>query len=321
MNIVEEATRRLEQLARAGVTVPWSAAGLESRDAQARAADGGTAATSAGPGATVHRLTTDELAEAALARKQSRRHPHDARAAITATLDLHALESSGHLVPSQQRTALAEEFRHIKRPLLTAMRESGPRSPRQMLIMVTSALSGEGKTYCAINLAMSMAAEIDRSVLLVDADVVQPDLFRRLGVPPMPGLLDLLADPTLGLSQVAAATNVPKLSILSAGTPNAMSTELLASEAMERLLVSLAEDEPDRIVIFDAPPLLLTNEAQLLASRVGQVVLVVEAGKTPRQLLAQAFGLLEACPVVVPVLNKAEHSPAPLGYGYAPEAR
>ena len=152
---------------------------------------------------------------------------------------------------------------------------------------------------------MSMAAEIDRSVLLVDADVVQPNLLRRLGVPPMPGLLDLLADPTLELSQVVAATNVPKLSILSAGTPNAMSTELLASEAMERLLASMAEDHPDRVVIFDAPPLLLTSEAQVLASRVGQVVMVVEAGRTPRQALAQAFAQLEACPVVMPLLNKA----------------
>src|SRR4029079_2224062 len=98
------------------------------------------------------------------------------------------------------------------------------------------------------------------------------------------------------------------------------STELLASEAMERLLLALAEEQPDRIVVFDAPPLLLTNEAQVLASRVGQVVMVVEAGKTPRQALAQAFALLEACPVVMPVLNKAEHSALPLGYGYGREA-
>jgi len=321
MNIVEEATRRLEQLARAGVTVPWAAAGLESRDAQARADTGGAAVAPAGPGATVHRLTADELAEAALARKQSRRSSAGpARSAIPLTLDLHALELSGHLVPSQRRTPLAEEFRHVKRPLLTIARDTGLESRRQTLIMVTSALSGEGKTFCAINLAMSMAAEIDRSVLLVDADVVQPNLLRRLGVPAMPGLLDLLTDPTLELSQVVAATNVPKLSILSAGTPNAMSTELLASEAMERLLASMAEDHPDRVVIFDAPPLLLTSEAQVLASRVGQVVMVVEAGRTQRQALAQAFAQLEACPVVMPLLNKAQHSALPLGYGYVREA-
>jgi protein-tyrosine kinase len=320
MNIVEEATRRLEQLTRAGVKVPWAAAGLESRDMQARAETGAPVATPAGPGATVHRLTGEELAEAALARKQPRRSTAGAaRSAITVTLDLHGLELSGHLVPSQRRTPLAEEFRHVKRPLLTVARDNAQELRRQTLIMVTSALSGEGKTFCAINLAMSMAAEIDRSVLLIDADVVQPNLLRRLGVPAMPGLLDLLTDPTLELSQVVAATNVPKLSILSAGTPNAMSTELLASEAMERLLASMAED-PDRVVIFDAPPLLLTSEAQVLASRVGQVVMVVEAGRTPRQALAQAFAQLEACPVVMPLLNKAQHSALPLGYGYVREA-
>jgi len=319
MNIVEEATRRLEQLARAGVAVPWAAAGLESRDGRARADS--PASSTAGPGATVHRLTADELSEAALARKHPRRSPPaTGRAAITVTLDLNALEASGFLTPSQRRTPLAEEFRLIKRPLLTVTRNPEPEPGRRSLIMVTSAFSGEGKTFCAINLAMSMAAEIDRSVLLVDADVVQPNLLRRLGVPPMPGLLDLLADPTVELSQVIAATNVPKLSIVSAGTPNAMATELLASQSMERLLASLAEDHPDRIVIFDAPPLLLTNEAQVLATRVGQVVMVVEAGRTPRQALAQAFALLEACPVVMPVLNKAEHSALPLGYGYGREA-
>jgi protein-tyrosine kinase len=321
MNIVEQATRRLEQLARAGIAVPWAAAGFERPDVQAPADSSASAAAQTGPGATVHRLTADELAEAALGRKQPRRSSlGSARSAITATLDLHALESSGHLVPSQQRTPLAEEFRRVKRPLLTVARDPGPDSRRQTLIMITSTLSGEGKTFCAINLAMSMAAEIDRSVLLVDADVVQPNLLRRLGVPPMPGLLDLLADSTLELSRVVAGTNVPKLSILSAGTPNAMSTELLASEAMERLLVSLAEEQPDRVVIFDAPPLLLTSEAQVLAARVGQVVMVVEAGRTPRHALAQAFAQLEACPVVMPLLNKAQHSALPLGYGYAREA-
>jgi len=319
MSIVEEATRRLEQLARAGVTVPWSAAGFENGDVQPRVDSRAPGVAPVGPGATVHRITAEEVAEAASARKQSPAIG-ETRPAITVTLDLRALESSGYLIPGQHRTPLAEEFRHVKRPLLTLARDKGSESRRQTLIMVTSALSGEGKTFCAINLAMSVAAEIDGSVLLVDADVVQPNLLRRLGAPPMPGLLDLLADPALELSQVVAATNVPKLSILSAGTPNAMSTELLASEAMERLLASMAEDHPDRVVIFDAPPLLLTSEAQVLASRVGQVVMVVEAGRTPRQALAQAFVQLEACPVVMPLLNKAEHSALPPGYGYGLEA-
>ena len=323
MNIVEEATKRLEQLARAGVAVPWSAAGLDSGEVQARVESGARPAAPATPVATVHRLTADEIAEGATARRQPRRPAVAAaasKAAITVAIDLRSLEASGHLVPGPGRTQLGEEFRHVKRPLLTNVREAGSPSRRQSLIMVTSALSGEGKTFCAINLAMSIAAEIDTSVLLVDADVVRPNLLSRLGVPPMRGLLDLLVDPGLAIAQVVAATNVPKLSILSAGTPNVRSTELLASEAMERVLTELAEEDGERVVIFDAPPLLLTSEAQVLASRVGQVVMVVEASETPREAVAQAFAQLEACPVVMPLLNKAHRSALPLGYGYGRDA-
>ena len=142
----------------------------------------------AGPGATVHRITAEELAEAASARKQSRRRNRrgasgdhrDARPARARIVGVPRSEPA----PDSARGGVPP----VKRPLLTLARDKGPESRRQTLIMVTSALSGEGKTFCAINLAMSMAAEIDGSVLLVDADVVQPNLLQRLGVPPMPGL-------------------------------------------------------------------------------------------------------------------------------------
>jgi protein-tyrosine kinase len=139
-------------------------------------------------------------------------------------------------------------------------------------------------------------------------------------VAPVRGLLDLLVDPSLEPSEVVRATNVAKLSILSAGTPNGKSTELLASDAMERLLASLADDDPDRVVIFDTPPLLVTSEAQVLAARVGQVVMVVEASQTRRDAVAQAFAQLEGCPTVMPLLNKAPDPALPLGYGYHRDA-
>jgi receptor protein-tyrosine kinase len=202
--------------------------------------------------------------------------------AMSVNLDLVRLERSGHLVPTQTRSALAEEFRQIKRPLLRHARSADAAARRLSLIMVTSALPLEGKTFCAINLAMSIAAEIDTSVLLVDADVVRPDVPPRLGFRADKGLLDVLGESGTSLAEVVLTTNVPKLSILPAGRRSAMSTELLASAAMERLLISLATEQPDRVVIFDAPPLLLTNEAKVLASRLGQVVLVVHASRTPR---------------------------------------
>jgi receptor protein-tyrosine kinase len=153
-------------------------------------------------------------------------------------------------------------------------------------------------------------------VLLVDADVVRPSVPQRLGVRADKGLLDVLMDPALDVADVVLQTNVPKLSILAAGTRSDRATEWLASKAMDRLLGTLAERYPGHVIVFDAPPLVLTNEAKVLASRVGQVVLVVEASKTPRDLVAQAFAAVEQCPVVLSVLNKAPESATPHGYGY-----
>jgi len=181
---------------------------------------------------------------------------------------------------------------------------------------VTSALPREGKTFCAINLALSMAMEVDTSVLLVDADVVRPAVLDRLGLPPTRGLMDVLTDPSLDLADVMLRTNIPKLSLLPAGTRNERSTELLGSEAMERLLVDLSNRYADRVVIFDAPPLLLTSEAKVLAERLGQVVVVVEAGNTPRAAVNEAFAAVAQCANVVTVLNRCAEPVSDSRYGY-----
>lgn len=315
MSIIEQATKRLEELNRAGVVVPWAAAGLAHSELQARVESSRQPSMDSTPAAAMRRLDGEAApVEGASARPPNA--PDSVESSVTVTLDLERLERSGHLVPTQTRSALAEEFRHIKRPLLKNARIKESTANRLSLIMVTSALPREGKTFCAINLAMSLAVEIDTSVLLVDADVVRPEVLQRLGIQAEKGLLDVLTDPDLRLSDVVLKTNVPKLSILPAGTRNNMSTELLASEAMETLLESLTTRYPDCVVIFDAPPLLVTNEATVLASRVGQVVLVVEASGTPRAAVAQAFAAVEQCPIVMSVLNKAHESAAPLGYGY-----
>jgi protein-tyrosine kinase len=316
MSIIEQATKRLEELSRAGVSVPWAAAGLAQSEVQARVeSNRGQPPMDSTPVAAMRRLEADSVS-VGRASPRPLHTPDRAESRVTVTLDLERLERSGHLVPTQTRSALAEEFRYIKRPLLKNARSKESAANRLSLIMVTSALPGEGKTFCAINLAMSMAVEIDTSVLLVDADVVRPEVLQRLGIQAKKGLLDVLTEPDLDLSDVVLKTNVPKLAILPAGTPNNMSTELLASEAMETLLVSLATRYPDRVVIFDAPPLLVTNEAKVLASRVGQVVLVVEASNTPRSAVAQAFAAVEECPIVMSVLNKSPEPAVPLGYGY-----
>ena len=233
-----------------------------------------------------------------------------------AHLDLAGLERNGKLVSLSRRSVLSESFRQIKRPLLMNARQRRSPVQRATLIMVTSALPGEGKTFVATNLAMSLAAEVDTSVLLVDADVIRPTLLSRLGVRAELGLLDVLTRDDLDVESLIVPTNVPKLSLLSSGSPHPLSTEMLASRAMESLLMTLVSRDPDRIVVFDVPPLLVASEAQVLASRVGQVVMVVEASRTPSSSVAQAFAMLEDCPVVMSVLNKAPESPIARGHDY-----
>ena len=210
------------------------------------------------------------------------------------------------------------QFRHLKRPLLKNAR-AGRDTPDQRgaLMMITSAVPGEGKTFCSINLAMSMAMEVDTAVILVDADVVRPSVLTRLGIDTQaPGLLDLLTNEDSNLQNALVGTNVPKLLLMASGDPNGRSTELLASEAMDRLLTRLASEYADHVVIFDAPPVLLTTESSVLASKVGQVVMVVESSKTPRRTVLQAFAALQTCPVVLSVLNKCDTPGERRQYGY-----
>jgi protein-tyrosine kinase len=234
------------------------------------------------------------------------------------SFDLERLRGVGYLVPDQVRSEMAEQFRHLKRPLLkNARAKTGPSGLCSSHIMITSALPGEGKTFSSINLAMSMAMEVDTAVLLIDADVVRPSVFNRLGINlKPPGLLDLLTRDDLPLHEALVSTNVPKLTLMASGERNQRSTELLASTAMDRLLARLAIEYPDHVVIFDAPPLLLTNESPVLATKVGQVVVVVEAAKTRRTVIQQAFAALKNCPVVHSVLNKCDEATEGRRYGY-----
>jgi exopolysaccharide/PEP-CTERM locus tyrosine autokinase len=185
------------------------------------------------------------------------------------------------------------------------------------LIMVTSALAGEGKSFTAINLAMSIATELDTTVMLVDADVARPSVLRVLGLPPGPGLLDLVLDEKLDMSSVLLKTNIDKLSILPSGTPHERATELLASDAMIHLLENMASRYSDRIIIFDSPPLLLTTESRVLAAHMGQIVLVVRAESTMQSDVHHALSNIESCPVKMLVLNQARTaSKGTYGYGY-----
>ena len=225
-------------------------------------------------------------------------------------LDLNRMRDLGMVTAASGRTRLLEDFRVIKRPLLQrAFAERAEGAKPGNLIMVTSSLPGEGKTYCAINLAMSIAMELDHTVLLVDADVARPSVLRSLGLPAHRGLMDILLDDKIDMADVMLRTNVDTLSILPAGTSTPRATELLASSAMSTLVNEIANRYPDRIVIFDSPPLLLTSESRVLASHMGQIVMVVEAQTTTQHAVKEALHQLEGYPNVNLIYNKTREFP------------
>ncbi len=304
-SLIEQAAQRLEQLRKAGVTL------AEAQTAAAPAVPATSAMRE--PGAPDGR--TAAAAQAAVEAVQA---VASAPAVISrqVQLNLDDLAASGVVTPNSPRSQAADQYRVIKRPLIGNAKGRGASILKHgNLIMVTSALAGEGKSFTSLNLAMSIAAELDSTVMLVDADVARPSLLRMLKLPPAPGLLDVLKG-NADMSSVLLRTNIEKLTFLPSGTPHPRATELLASDAMRRLLDEMAERYPDRIIIFDSPPLLLTTEARVLASQVGQVVVVVHAEKTLRADVQRALATIDSCPVRLMLLNMTETRSAGYGDGY-----
>ena len=234
----------------------------------------------------------------------------------TVTLAMEKLKAEGMLLPDSGVTQLSEEYRSIKRPLLkNAFGKGGQKVAHGNLIMVTSALPGEGKTFTSINLAMSIAMELDKTVLLVDADVSRAGVSTTLGFDPGKGLSDLLRDSSLSLSDVLIKTNISKLSVLSAGQQCSNINELMGSENMTQLIHDLASKYHDRVILFDSPPLIATTEARILAGYMGQILVVVEAEKTPQSVVKEAIEYLDSSKVIGLVLNK-DRSSKSYGYGY-----
>lgn len=307
MSTIERAAKRLEELRRAGVDIP--AITPEEKPAPP-AEDLGDVVT-----IRIPQLAAQEPADTAPAAAEASSVLD--RRSREVELDLRKMSRSNLLVPGEPRSQLEEEFRIIKRPLLENVRgQTAVRPHRANLIMVTSAIPGEGKTQTAINLATSIAMELDHTVLLVEADVLRPSVLERVGVASQKGLLDLLSNKSLALSDVLLKTNIPKLTLLPAGTASSRSTELLASTAMDDLLEELASKYADRVIIFDTPPLLSTTESRVLAAHMGQVLMVVESGKTPTSSVQQAFATVESHPVVLSMLNKYRGPKGKNTYGY-----
>ncbi|KQM88862.1 hypothetical protein ASE67_01725 [Sphingomonas sp. Leaf23] len=234
-----------------------------------------------------------------------------------ARIDREMLAEAGMLVPGGPVTALAEEFRLVKRQLLTTAADIEKRDPdAARMILVCSAQPGDGKTFCAINLALSLAAERDLQILLVDADFPKPDILDRLGLPAGKGLLDALGDPTIDVETLVIPTDVPQLSVLPAGKRTNADTELLRSDHAQDVMQRLLTADPDRIVIFDSPPALAASPAAVLASLVGQTVLVVRADRSSESDLREAVALLDGCDDIQLLLNATTYRAEGARFGY-----
>lgn len=305
MDIIEKAAKRLAELRQSGVETPSVPAVTA------------VVATPAVPSAIVapeKRVEQGTVPDAATP-QESNVPPKLTSRQIN--IDMVTVASRGIITPDTARSQLGAELRVLKRPLLrNVLGKSAAPVKNANLIMITSAVPGEGKTYLAANLAMSIAMELDHTVLLVDADVERPSLPGVLGFGHEKGLLDVLLDSRLDLSQVILKTNVEKLSIVPAGTHHSRATELLASAAMNKLLAEMALRYPDRIIIFDSPPLLVTTEARALAGHMGQVIVVVRADSTSHAEVKHAVAALEICPVKMMVLNQTSGHFDGHGYGY-----
>lgn len=223
------------------------------------------------------------------------------------SIDLSALERAGMIDWNQARSRISEEFRIVQRQVLR--NASAPEIVEQghaNLIMLTSARPGEGKSFVALNLASGIARQRDHDVLLVDIDYKHDSIGTALGLSGGRGLLDLVTDPSLDPDEVIVKTGLKNLSILPIGQHAERSPELFASRQATRLIQSLGRRYADRLVILDAPPCLATSEPGVLASVVGQVVMVVEAEKTQREEVEAAMDIVHACPTITLLLNKVQ---------------
>lgn len=221
---------------------------------------------------------------------------------------LPTLEENQMLTPALDNSRQVEEYRIIKRPVLANVMAKGRNlKEKSNVVMITSAFPGEGKTYTTVNLAMSIATERDSSVLVIDCDVEKRALSSLFGVGSDIGLLDSLLNDNVTIGDIILSTDVPSLKIIPAGNKHSYSTELLASEEMGRVIDEISRRYPDRIIILDSPPLLMTSQSVVLTKYADQILIVVEEGVTTQEAVREAISKLDDNKIIGTILNKRSH--------------
>jgi exopolysaccharide/PEP-CTERM locus tyrosine autokinase len=229
-----------------------------------------------------------------------------AHASPVLALDIETLRRSGLLPPGESAAQIQDQFRRLKWPLLRAAWGKDIEPVRLgNIVAVVSAVPGEGKTFIATNLAISLAQEHDCAAVVVDADVRKRGLTKMLGLTGRPGLIDLGTSAAVTLEDVVVRTSIPGLAVLPAGTPREDVPEIFGSQRVEHVIAEMSARWPQCIWLFDSAPLLATPEAQVLARNVGQVLMVVRADFTPAPAVNEAVSLLDRRKAISCVLNRA----------------
>jgi protein-tyrosine kinase len=238
------------------------------------------------------------------------------KAANRLAIDPNTLREDGYLPEVSKDRQFADQYRRIKRPLIEKALSGDHAGGESRIIIVTSAVPGDGKTFTSINLAFSMALERDISILLVDSDVAKHHITDIFGLRQRKGLLDALTDDSLDPEPLVVPTSTRGLSILPAGTRVEGTAELLSSNRMRQIVTALCARNPRRILLLDSPPLLITNEGRALIKIAGQVVLVVRAGETPRHAVQAAIDMVDEKQAGGVILNQAKVGFTDGYYGY-----
>ena len=239
-----------------------------------------------------------------------------AKAAHRLAIDVNALRADGYVPEASKERQFADQYQRIKRPLIEKALSGNAAGGEPRIIIVTSAVPGDGKTFTSINLAFSMALERDISILLVDSDVAKHHITDIFGLQQRKGLLDALTDESLDPEALVVPTNSRGLSILPSGTRVEGTAELLSSNRMRQIVSSLCARNPRRILLLDSPPLLITNEGRALVKIAGQVVLVVRAGETPRHAVRAAMDMVDEKQAGGVILNEGKVGLTEGYYGY-----
>lgn len=255
-----------------------------------------------GEQAAIARPSSEVVDPASLKRKVVAGDPLNKNRSQHVELDTVMMAAKGLILPETGYTRIAEEYRRIKHPLL---RRAFGEGPPKNVIMVTSSVPNEGKTFSAINLAISIAMELDRTTLLIDLDIAKNGVSAALGLDPSRGVVDVLVSHgDISLHEVMLKTNIPKLSVLPAGTKDFNISELYSSRTMVEMMRELATRFSDRVIIIDAPPMVSTSEARVLIDLVDQVVFVVEAEKTSKHLVEETLAQIDKAKLAGVLLNK-----------------